>query len=72
MNEKITVGDEVRFYLGDSKFVVTAVDSLTNSISGIGAKGIIFSGKKADNWVRTGRHFSLMEQAMREIERECK
>lgn len=72
MNEKITVGDEVRFYLGDSKFVVTSIDPLTNSISGIGAKGIAFVDKKADNWNRTGRHFDLMERAMQEIERECK
>ncbi len=55
--ETIVPGDEVKYRLSDTTFVVTKVDG--ELISGFSADGSQFCDKRSCNWEKTGRHFDL-------------
>lgn len=55
--ETIVPGDEVKYRLSDTTFVVTKVDG--QFINGFSADGSQFCDKYSCNWEKTGRHFDL-------------
>lgn len=55
--ETIVPGDEVKYRLSDTTFIVTKVDG--EFISGFGKDGGTFCDKRSCNWGKTGRHFDL-------------
>ena len=69
-DEKMKVGDEIAFHWGDEApdtvIVITHI-GYDGFIDGMDAKGALYASKNPQKWTKTGRHFPLVAQLLKQM-----
>lgn len=72
-DEKMKIGDEVAFHWDDGRpdtVVVITHIGYDGFIDGMDAKGTLYASKNPQKWTKTGRHFPLVTQLLRQMRGE--
>lgn len=72
-DEKMKIGDEVAFHWDDGRpdtVVVITHIGYDGFIDGMDAKGTLYASKNPQKWTKTGRHFPLVTQLLRQMRDE--
>lgn len=72
-DDKMKIGDEVAFHWDDGRpdtVVVITHIGYDGFIDGMDAKGTLYASKNPQKWTKTGRHFPLVTQLLRQMRDE--